>query len=328
MAGLVKTGGRLNLSKAIKSVSNLCFQLLFEVDSSICGSCNGSIHASTLGNNGAVSYIWNIGATTDSITGLCAGIYTVTAIDGSDTLIESVALSDDDGVVLSINKSNISCFAQNDGSIIVSGGFNYEWSDGSGKTQRLGLEKGEYLLTATDSLTNCTTTAVILLTEPDLLEATYQFQMPSTSGGFDGNLTATALGGVMPYSYQWSTGDTTNSITNSTGKYSLTITDANGCQFEDSTIIGYPMSTADSQERKRTIKMWPNPVRTSINIEANWDFNSVQIIDALGRLVINNQYQASRSVSISSVNFASGVYTLLLKDQDSEYHTKLIVTNE
>jgi hypothetical protein len=328
MAGLVKTGGRLNLDKAIKSVSNLCFQLLFDVDSSTCGNCNGAIQASTLGNNGAVSYLWNTGATADSITGLCAGIYTVTVIDGSDTLIKSVALSDDDGVVLSINKSNISCFGQNDGSIIVSGGFNYEWSDGSSNTQRSGLEKGEYSLTATDSLANCTTTAIILLTEPDLLEATYQFQMPSTSGGFDGNLTATAIGGIMPYSYQWSTGDTINSITNSISKYSLTITDANGCQFTDSAFLGYPLSIHEANERKRTIKVWPNPVSTRVNIEANWDFSSVQIIDALGHLVFNNQYQVSRSVSISTANFASGVYTLFLKDQDSEYHTKLIVTNE
>ena len=167
-----------------------------------------------------------------------------------------------------------------------------------------------------------------MLTEPDLLEATYQFQMPSTSGGFDGNLTATAIGGIMPYSYQWSTGDTINSITNSISKYSLTITDANGCQFTDSAFLGYPLSIHEANERKRTIKVWPNPLSTRVNIEANWDFSSVQIIDALGHLVFNNQYQVSRSVSISTANFASGVYTLFLKDQDSEYHTKLIVTNE
>jgi hypothetical protein len=92
--------------------------------------------------------------------------------------------------------------------------------------------------------------------------------------------------------------------------------------------LGYPLSIHEANERKRTIKVWPNPVSTRVNIEANWDFSSVQIIDALGHLVFNNQYQVSRSVSISTANFASGVYTLFLKDQDSEYHTKLIVTNE
>lgn len=47
--------------------------------------------------------------------------------------------------------------------------------------------------------------------------------------GSDATLTANPAGGVAPYTYDWSNGQTTQSITVTAGTYTVDITDANGC---------------------------------------------------------------------------------------------------
>ncbi|MFB6305839.1 MAG: SprB repeat-containing protein, partial [Flavobacteriales bacterium] len=58
-------------------------------------------------------------------------------------------------------------------------------------------------------------------------------------GDTDATLTADVTGGAPPYDYQWSNGDTTQSITVGTGSYTVTVTDsAKGCSaVEDSAIV-------------------------------------------------------------------------------------------
>jgi len=49
-----------------------------------------------------------------------------------------------------------------------------------------------------------------------------------------GILLASPKGGLAPYTYEWTTGETTQTITtNSTGSYYVTMTDANGCLAGD-----------------------------------------------------------------------------------------------
>lgn len=58
----------------------------------------------------------------------------------------------------------------------------------------------------------------------------FQTTRPVCYEGNDGRITATIQGGKAPYSYLWSTGQTTPTITGlEAGIYELTVTDANGC---------------------------------------------------------------------------------------------------
>jgi hypothetical protein len=60
----------------------------------------------------------------------------------------------------------------------------------------------------------------------------------STASASDGSITSSVQGGIPPYSYAWSTGATTANINNvATGAYSLTVTDANGCQSTVNTYV-------------------------------------------------------------------------------------------
>ena len=63
----------------------------------------------------------------------------------------------------------------------------------------------------------------------------------SATSGNNGTATASATGGVPPYSYSWNTGQTQASISGlATGTYNITVTDHAGCTVTASTVVGGP----------------------------------------------------------------------------------------
>lgn len=329
LTGLVKTGGRLNLNKSIRSVSDLCVQVVFNAVESECDSCNGRIKASIRGGSSSVQYLWNTGSSADSIINLCPGIYTLTAIDGSDTLIKSYALSDNTGPDLTIESNDISCAGLTDGSIDVSGGFNYSWSDASGVSNRSNLEQGLYYLTATDSLGVCTTTAIASITEPAPLTAAFEFILPSTEGGSDGQLTAIPVGGIYPYSFNWQTGDTTASILNQTeGIYAITVSDVNGCEFQDSARLGFPLITEPIKSENLNVRIWPNPVSDNLSIESDHEIQCVRLIDVQGRTVLYHEPDNLKQVNLNMRNVESGVYIVSISLASGAVLFKSIISHE
>ncbi|MEM1319823.1 MAG: proprotein convertase P-domain-containing protein, partial [Bacteroidota bacterium] len=93
-----------------------------------------------------------------------------------------------------------------------------------------------------DGLTDCA--------DPD---CTYEVSLSSSNesclGAADGSVAAgTGKGGQAPFTYIWSTGATTASITSLTADtYTVTLTDANGCTAVDSTTLtANPLPTAEA----------------------------------------------------------------------------------
>jgi len=91
---------------------------------------------------------------------------------------------------------------------------------------------------------NCATTLIINITQPQSpINVTLTSTQPSCFGYSDGALSAVINGGIAPYSYLWSTGDTTPSITNlSAQQYLLSVTDANGCSIQNTFGLAQPDS--------------------------------------------------------------------------------------
>jgi hypothetical protein len=58
--------------------------------------------------------------------------------------------------------------------------------------------------------------------------------------GEHGTATATVTGGTAPYTYVWSSGDTTATITRPAGVYTVVVNDANGCGSATSVVINQP----------------------------------------------------------------------------------------
>lgn len=71
------------------------------------------------------------------------------------------------------------------------------------------------------------------LSQPDKLEISFTSTVVTCLSGNDAQAAAIVTGGTSPYTYEWSTGETTSVITNLiAGTYLVFVTDAKGCQLE------------------------------------------------------------------------------------------------
>ncbi|MBX7226824.1 MAG: hypothetical protein K1X55_12400, partial [Chitinophagales bacterium] len=206
-----------------------------------CGSSNGSIDLSVSGGTSPYTYAWSNGATTQDISSLAAGTYTVTVTDANGcTASTSVTINNTNGPSLSTTKVDATC-GNNNGSIdlSVSGGtspFTYAWSNGATTQDISSLAAGTYTVTVTDA-NGCTasTSVTINNTNGPSLSTT---KVDATCGSSNGSIDLSVSGGTSPYTYAWSNGATTQDISSlAAGTYTVTVTDANGCTASTSVTI-------------------------------------------------------------------------------------------
>ena len=206
-------------------------------------SCNGfsdgSIDISVSGGTPDYTYLWSNGETTQDISGLAAGFYSVTVTDanGCTDTIDNIEITEPDELMAELDDTtNVSCNGDSDGAIdiSVSGGtpdYTYLWSNGETTQDISGLAAGFYSVTVTDA-NGCTDTIDnIEITEPDELMAEVDDITNATCNGeLDGAIDISVSGGTPDYTYLWSNGATTQDLTGvAAGLYSVTVTDANGC---------------------------------------------------------------------------------------------------
>lgn len=205
------------------------------------GGNDGTATASATGGTTPYTYQWSNGQNGTTATNLSAGTYTVTITDGTGcfapltvTITEPNTLSSTLVASTFTGGYNVSCNGALTGSLDLTptGGtypFNYIWSTGSTTEDINGLAAGSYTVTITDA-GGCTTTNTATLNEPPAITATFAITDANCNGNNDGAIDMTVSGGLSPYTYSWSTGATTEDISNlSAGTYGVTITDANGC---------------------------------------------------------------------------------------------------
>ena len=223
----------------------------------LCHGGNGTAELHVDGGTRPYSIIWQDGATDMVNSHVPSDVefgYTVT--DANGCFVDSVVtVGQPDAMTLSLTPNNASCYGVNDGSVSVqsvSGGvlpYGFVWSNGqNGGSSINGLGAGNYTLVVTDA-NNCTVSATSSVMQPDELVAT----IVSTNvecGISEGSVTANVFGGTGDYSYIWSNGRVDVSMGNLTsGSYSLTATDANGCTATASTRISIAgMLTASISE--------------------------------------------------------------------------------
>jgi len=197
-----------------------------------------------------LSYMWSNGDTTQDVSGLLPGTYWVTVTDDfansvADTF--TVNPSAFPAITHTVTSTNVSCNGGLNGaaSVTADGGagqLTYAWSPYGGTLAMAdSLIAGSYTITVTDSV-GCAKTDVVVITEPAALSATGTATNVSCNGAANGAAAVTVSGGMSPYTYLWTpsggTGSTLSGV--SAGTYTLTVTDANGCNLTDSVTISQP----------------------------------------------------------------------------------------
>jgi len=199
------------------------------------GESTGSIDLTASGGTPGYTYLWNDGITTQDRMNLPAGTYTVTATDTNDcTEMTTVTITEPPLLVATTSSVDILCNGDATGSIDLSvvGGvmpYTFLWNDGITTKDRMNLPAGTYTLTATDA-NGCTEMTTVTITEPPLLVATTSSVDILCNGDATGRIDLSVVGGVMPYTFLWNDGITTEDRMNLlAGTYTATVTDQNNC---------------------------------------------------------------------------------------------------
>jgi gliding motility-associated-like protein len=160
---------------------------------------------------------------------------------------------------LDIDVTNISCFGECDGMVVVTAGtvgnFSFMVTDPDGNAvtgmntnlafDTDNLCSGIYDMTVNDVIANCSIDTFFTIIEPELLVLSVLDSLGPGCGGGDGMMTFEANGGTEDYIFEWNDAfDQSTRVNMGGGNYSVTVTDANGCQdsisftFQDGGTIG------------------------------------------------------------------------------------------
>ncbi|WP_205513250.1 SprB repeat-containing protein [Longitalea arenae] len=113
----------------------------------------------------------------------------------------------------------------------------------------INLKTGEYKIIITDRNNITKESAPFTLVEPDLLTLTLSSTPLNCNGSNNGSASAVINGGTAPYKLQWTTGETTTTISGlAQGNYKAFVTDARRCQTEQQIRVTAPDPVEISNE--------------------------------------------------------------------------------
>ena len=252
-----------NSSKAIIVNEPLVSLLLDTVVTHVLcyGNSTGAIDLLVSGGSTPYTYNWSNGSSSEDISSLNTGTYTVTVTDVKGCM-DSVSVFVNqpyEPIVLSSVSSSVLCFGQNSGSIdlTVTGGtlpYNYNWSNGDTLQDLDSLVAGTYIVTVTDDY-SCTAN---LSTNVDQPVASISLSAVPTEvscyNGSDGSIDLTTSGGTSPYQYIWTNSSSLilNSISEDISSipadtYLVVVTDSNNCYESLSVVVDQPNAPLEIQ---------------------------------------------------------------------------------
>ncbi len=212
------------------------------------GQSTGAISVMVNGGVQPYTYEWSNGTTTQNLTGIPAGNYSLKVTD-SNGCVEEIAssITQPTEVLYTVNKiTNLNCFGNNGGAVDISitggvGPYNYLWSNGATTQDLVNVPAGKYTVQISEG-NGCQNTLEAEVTQPPLMKLQLDTVINVLcSGDNTGLVNISVEGGVPPYTYSWSNGAQTEDISNLTaGNYSITVTDVNGCTKSASTIVKQP----------------------------------------------------------------------------------------
>lgn len=206
--------------------------------------CNGG--TATLTANGTGTFVWSDNQTGNpiNVSPVVSTLYSVTLTNANgctatDTV--RVTVSNISAVVDSVK--TVDCNGNNTGAVFITpaggnGPYTFAWSNSGTAEDLQNVQAGTYTVTVTNAA-SCTATATATVNQPQALfvNATAA-QNVSCSGGNNGAITTTVLGGTPPYTFNWNNAPSLQDPSGlSAGQYIVTVTDFSGCSQIDTVVI-------------------------------------------------------------------------------------------
>ena len=213
------------------------------------GNNTGSINLTVNTGVSTFGYLWSNSATTQDISSLIAGTYSVTVTDavGSTATTSVVITQPLAALAVTFNtQTDVLCYGLSTGAINVTttggtGSYAYEWKKDAStyaSTEDLAtLSAGVYTLTVIDA-NSCSAvlSSAVTITQPAAaLAVTFNNQTDVLCYGLStGAINVTTTGGTTNYTYAWTKGASSYATTEDlatlgAGVYNLTVSDANSC---------------------------------------------------------------------------------------------------
>ena len=232
-----KNGCTQTLSTTISQPVKLVSSIVVSKDVTCFGGDNGSVNISVVGGTHPYKYNWSNGATTQDLADIKAGTYSLTITDGNGCTdaANSVTIKEPTLLTAQVAKTtDIIQYGLSNGAIDVnvSGGvipYKYSWSNGAISQDIAGVPGGNYSMKVTDA-NGCEKSISTVVNQPPPLRVILaSVQDIKCADDKNGSINIDVSGGVSPYSYKWSNGDSTKNLSNAfAGDYLVTVTDANG----------------------------------------------------------------------------------------------------
>jgi hypothetical protein len=242
----------------IQPSTNINWGFYTVMDSGCADVDSGKIYITGLTGTPPFTYLWSNGETTDFITGLTAGSYSVLVTDSLGcTLSQSATVTEVDPLGFgSFTVIPPSCFSNNgEVTLTITGGtgpYYYSASTGvinvsfSSSQTFYGIGGGPFSVQVTDAAL-CKITPTTTIIPPNGFNIVSVTTTNSNCGGSDGKITINISDGALPFTYTLtnSLGDSevyTNNFRNwvfsnlASGTYTLTISDNGGCTYVSSPI--------------------------------------------------------------------------------------------
>ncbi len=303
--------------------------LTFELDNPLNSTIVCTSNVLELSAPSFSSYLWSTGETTQSIFVTQSGQYSVICYNSlghpytSDTLeFEFVP-----EVFINSSVTHVLCYNDTTGSAdltVFNQTNNYEisWSNGGTGTQQTGLSAGTYVYNYSDEF-GCEFSGSLTVNQGNEIllfsETTNQTTFES------GTLQLMALGGTPPFQILVN-GNVmpSNPMDVDSGTYIVTITDANGCVYEESITIGFVDFSSVDEFDPNNMFFYPNPVSDKVLFLKGITLeNIVDVRDALGRQVQYTPCVSDQCIELQ--NISSGAMFITVQVGDYTHVFKVIV---
>ena len=269
----------------------------------LCNGITGSATAATVtGGTAPFTYKWSNGQTTQTASNLPGGNYSVSVTDALGCTVSGQASVQVNAISVAINKTDAACSGVKNGTataqVAGSGtGFTYIWSNGATTSSINNLEAGTYKVIVSGA--GCKDSSTITIANAATLSLTTNAVNALCNGSTGSATAATVTGGTAPLTYKWSNGATTQTASNlPTGNYTVTVTDAVGCQ-----VVSNPVGV---NKDNSTI----TATRSVTDATCGQKNGKVQFVFAGGTA----PYTVKWSGGTNTDNLAGGAYTYTVTD--------------